>query len=238
MTIYPNQPDWKQYEDFVYQTLMRKYPDHVFERDVQVVGRVTEKERQIDIAIRGDFLGHDLFVVVDCKYHSRNIDVKTVESFIGFLEDVGADFGILVTNRGYSEAAFKRAQMSHIKLDIVEFDRVAEYEIEFDFCQECDPGEDHPPGIIEWCDPVGVEGDVDKVLAIGRCDWCNTLHVQCQRCGTITGIPEMFYGDPVECLGGCGNFFLVEYVYAGEGLFKERLTWIPKDEQHHKQRTA
>jgi hypothetical protein len=44
-------------------------------------------------------------MAVDCKCFTRNVDVKAVEVFIGLVEDVGTDFGLIVTTEGYSPAA-------------------------------------------------------------------------------------------------------------------------------------
>ena len=46
------------------------------------------------------------------------IDVKTVESFISFLHDVKANKGIMITNVGYSEAAYNRAYFDTFDLDL------------------------------------------------------------------------------------------------------------------------
>ena len=50
------------------------------------------------------------------------------DSFIGFLEDVNANIGILVTNKGYSKGAKNRAKCAGIFLEIV---KPAELEDEF-----------------------------------------------------------------------------------------------------------
>lgn len=216
-------PEWKRYEDSVYDLFVEKYPDHTFQRDMHVVGRITGVRRQIDIGIQGNFLGQQLFVVVDCKCYTRKIHVKDVESFIGFLKDVGADFGVLTTNAGFTRAAKKQARASNVKLDIVTYRDLKKYQITFYRCEECDPGEDRPSGTVLWCQFNSVIGDVDEVEDIGRCDWCNTIHIQCLTCGEVTGIPDVFYGESVKCTGGCGAAFVVERDLASKGLL-ERLT--------------
>ncbi|SRR5258706_3530866 len=219
--------NWKEYEDWVFGTLFEKYPEYSYQRNIRVEGRITKVKRQIDIAFNGTILGHEIFGVVDCKNYSKKVDVKDVESFISFLEDVGADIGILVTNHGYSKAAQERAKFSNVKLDVLTPEELEDYVIEFYICEECDPGEDHIQ-VIEWHNFYNLSGDIDKVLDIGRCDWCNTIHIKCSKCGEITAIPDADYGEPIECEGGCGTSFLVETSYESKGT-EEVLTIFSPD---------
>lgn len=104
-------------------------------------------------------------------------------------------------------------------------------EVQLEFCDECDPGEDRPRGVISW--RVGYfEGDVEPTGAIGYCDWCNSLHVRCPNCGEVRAILEGSYGEPVECWGACGTRFLVEYEHPRKELLEERVTCIHPDGRH------
>jgi len=204
-------PNWKEYEDLVCDALRQENPELIIERNIHIAGHLSNQRRQIDIALRGQMAGHDVLAVVDCKRYSRKIDVNDVGSFVTLLNDVGADIGILVTQMGYTKAAETLAIKSRVKLDIKTVEELREYRITFDCCEECDPGEDHFPGVIDWSHPESIDGNSDKIAAVGWCDWCNTIHIRCLECGTITGIPDVLFGEPVECLGGCGTFFTVNY---------------------------
>jgi len=211
MAIDFSQPNWKQYEDLVCDMLREENPDFSVERNIYIVGHLSNQRRQIDIAMRGKLANYDVLVVVDCKCYSKKMDVNTVGSFVTLLNDVGADIGILVTQNGCSKAAETLAKKSRVKLDIKTAEELREYRITLDYCEECDPGEDHFPGVIDWHGQWGIDGDADKVAAVGWCDWCNTIHLRCLKCGTATGIPDVLYGEPVECLGGCGTTFVVNH---------------------------
>lgn len=208
--------NWKDYEDFVYDTLYKKYPEYSYQKNIRIEGRITKANRQIDIAFNGNILGHEIFGVVDCKDYSKKVDVKDVESFISFLQDVGADIGILVTNRGYSKAAQERAKFSNVKLDVLTPEELEDYEIEFYICEECDPGEDHIQ-VVAWNNLYNLSGDTDKVFDVGRCDWCNTIHIKCSTCGEVTAIPDAIYGEEIECKGECGTKFVIETSYESKG---------------------
>ncbi|NIM15648.1 MAG: hypothetical protein GTO45_26975 [Candidatus Aminicenantes bacterium] len=70
--------------------------------------------------------------VADCKFFSRKIDVKMVDQFIGFLADIEAHIGILITNKGYSKAARERAKNDpfHIYLEIVTLDELSSWKFD------------------------------------------------------------------------------------------------------------
>jgi len=41
----------------------------------------------------------------------------------------------------------------------------------------------------------------------GNCDWCNTIHIVCPDCTSITEIEQFRYNENIECEGGCGLIF-------------------------------
>jgi hypothetical protein len=80
------------------------------ERDIRLPGRRSGRPRQIDVLVRGRVFGMaDATVVVDCKRWRIPVDVKAVESFIGLIEDVGSDVGILMATSGSTGTARERA---------------------------------------------------------------------------------------------------------------------------------
>jgi hypothetical protein len=66
-------------------------------------------------------------LVIDCKCLGRRIDVKTVESFIGLVQDAGADRGLLVTTKGASEAARRRDHAGTLDLEVVTLDQLVSW---------------------------------------------------------------------------------------------------------------
>jgi hypothetical protein len=215
--------EWRNYEDYVFKTLREKYPDHKFERNIRITGK-TGAKRQVDIAIWGKVAGHDILAVVDCKYYSKKIDVKDVEMFIGMLDDLKADIGIMVTDNGYTETAKIRAEISRVRLDIVKYEEIDEYELEFYICDECSD-EEHT-GIVKWNYRNGLVGDINRVLDIGRCDRCMCVYVRCQKCSSITPIPEYLYGEEVECTGGCDLRFIISRSYDRKAIPTESIKVI------------
>lgn len=104
---------WRDYEEHIYERLTEWAGDEArVEFDQSIQGKFSGVSRQLDALISGRFANvteREITAAVDCKYYARNIDVKKVDEFIGFLEDVQTDLGILITNCGFSPGAQKRA---------------------------------------------------------------------------------------------------------------------------------
>lgn len=80
-------------------------------RNIRLPSRSGGKPRQIDVYVEGDFLGlTHARMIVDTKHWKTAIDVKDVESFLGLLDDVGADIGMIVSSAGASKGAIARAE--------------------------------------------------------------------------------------------------------------------------------
>jgi len=47
-------------------------------------------------------------------------------------------------------------------------------------------------------------------LKIGYCEYCNTEHFLCAKCGCINSIEDYNYNEEIECNGGCGLTYIVE----------------------------
>lgn len=117
--------DWKQFEKEILDEFRQVYPDATILPNQFIVGRKTGKRRQVDILIEDYIAGVHFQIVVDCKSYMRKVDVKKVESFIGMMDDLGAQYGIIVTQKGYTSTALLRAHNEsnvRVELDIVSLD--------------------------------------------------------------------------------------------------------------------
>lgn len=122
--------NWKDYEKEILSSFENLYRDCKISFDQKIIGKYSEIERQIDVLIEGYILNEKIKIIVDGKNYSKKLDVKAVDSFISMAKDVEATHGILITNHGYSEGAYKRAynDPSNIELDILRFDDLLEYQ--------------------------------------------------------------------------------------------------------------
>jgi hypothetical protein len=59
---------------------------------------------------------YDIKIIIDCKDYKTPVDVKSVEEFYGLLDDVGAQKGVLVCPKGFTNTAKTRAEGFQIDL--------------------------------------------------------------------------------------------------------------------------
>lgn len=106
------------------------FPDAECTFNSKVLGKYSKGVRKCDIIVKNKINGKEYITLIDAKYYSKKIDVKSVEEFITMAKDVNAEEGILVTQHGYSELAYERAENdpSQILLDILTLDELKHYQ--------------------------------------------------------------------------------------------------------------
>lgn len=123
-------PRWTTYEQQAFDTFKDQFPAAQVQKNVRVRGRFSKRQRQIDILITEETPGGTLRTAIDTKFLRRKIDVKAVDALAGFVEDVGAQKGMLITSRGYTQAALRRAFYgpSNLELDILNFSALQQFQ--------------------------------------------------------------------------------------------------------------
>jgi hypothetical protein len=84
--------------------------------DAKLLGRQSNRLRQIDVLVRQQIGQYEILIVLDCKDYTRPVDIKGVEEFHGLVSDVGAHKGVLVCPKGFTDAAKTRAAGLQIDL--------------------------------------------------------------------------------------------------------------------------
>ena len=92
-------PDWLTYEQLATQIYTKLEPNAVVKHDDRIYGRMSERERQIDVSIRSKVAGHDILVIVDAKDRSRAPHVQNIGEFAEMMQDVGATRGVMVCRK-------------------------------------------------------------------------------------------------------------------------------------------
>lgn len=136
--------DWKEYEDAVFEECKRAFhfQDAEVLRDVRLLGKDSGVKRQIDVLIRQKKNGEGLTTLVECKHYASKVNVKVVDAFIGCLEDVGADNGVIVSEKGFTKAAIRRAHKgkNDIEVDIVSLGELQQFQAQGAFPYAGDSG--------------------------------------------------------------------------------------------------
>jgi hypothetical protein len=122
--------NWRDYEVCITRHFQRLFPGASVQHDVKRAGIISKVQRQIDILVEGRIAGFDLTIVIDCKYFGKKVDVKDVDEFVGYLHDLRVSKGVLITNCGYTEAAYNRAtnDTRDIELRIIKFGDLEQYQ--------------------------------------------------------------------------------------------------------------
>ena len=67
-------------------------------------------KRQIDVLLENKIFGLDFLTIIECKDHNRKLSIKYIDEFSSKLNDVNANKGILVSRKGFSTQAIKKAK--------------------------------------------------------------------------------------------------------------------------------
>lgn len=110
--------DWKDYENEVFMECSRVFHNSSIQYNVHIKGIYSKRMRQIDVLVKDE---KDTKYIFDAKKYNTKIDIKDVESFIGMIKDVGADYGVIVSEKGFTKAAINRAHLGeeNIEVDIL-----------------------------------------------------------------------------------------------------------------------
>ena len=91
--------DWRKYERHIADKLREWGGDQADVKFNQTLpGKFSGVERQVDALVTGAFAGDvekEVTAAVDCKHYARNVTVPQVEAFMGLVEDVQTDLGLL-----------------------------------------------------------------------------------------------------------------------------------------------
>jgi len=123
---------WQQYEEDVFQECQRIFRETQVIKNTYIIrGRYSNVPRQIDVLVQNYLIdGTFASIMIDAKNYSTKVDVKCVESFIAMLDDVNIPKGILVTNKGFTEAAINRAHFgtNDIEVEILNMDELGQFQ--------------------------------------------------------------------------------------------------------------
>jgi hypothetical protein len=107
---------WKKFEEVVADIQRELSPEAEVTTNQSLPGKRSNTQRQIDICIKQKVGQYDILIIVDCKDYKHPLDVREVESFLGMVEDVGANKGALISVKGFSKSAKTRAKEAGVNL--------------------------------------------------------------------------------------------------------------------------
>lgn len=177
-------------------------PDH------HVVGRESRVTRQVDIWIEGRVggLGHRTTIAVECKKYEpkRKLGIKDVDAFYGFLKDVGATLGVLVTTSSFTHGAEARAKGAEIETLVIPYEEALELEWDELLRERC-ATLSNCRGTIGWA-----YHEKRRESIYGLCHECGSFHIRCGFCGEYDSYAES-EGYIACCNPDCRGVFTINY---------------------------
>jgi len=196
------QEPWRLYEKIV-GDMHEEYPDCAVTQNHKVIGK-SGIPRQVDVWVTGSVAGYEIKVAIECKFHKSKVDINLIDSFIGMLQDIGANKGVFITTTGFTAGAEARANAADISLKIMSFD-VA---LETDWADYLGDGCQTLMGCWGTINWEYSEGGPQ----IGSCGSCGQLHIRCGECGHNDEYDVTCYAsvgeNHVRCKG-CNACFVV-----------------------------
>lgn len=191
-------PKWLVYQKAVAQ-LKESFGDCEVLHDHRVMGRRSGIERQVDIWLSATVGGkHVVTVAVECKcFEASPVQIKEVDAFYGFLDDVGANKGVLISNTGFTDGAKRRADSSMLELQTLTLEEAEE----FDWADFIDVGAVVCMSHNDCQNVVRMSLSDGEGSSAGLCDDCDSLHISCGECGKIAMYDEEEF---IKC-AGCKN---------------------------------
>lgn len=109
-SIKTKKPRWKSFEESAMQTSSKIFGSQIVKPNQKVMGTISQALRQIDIKV-----GEEEFIDVECKDHSKPVDLPIVEQFANKLKDENAKSGIIISNSGFTQSALRTAKHYNIR---------------------------------------------------------------------------------------------------------------------------
>ncbi len=103
----------KDFELTALKIIKELNPSQDIQYDVDLIGKLSKQERQIDIITNPKDFD---FLIFECKDHGRTIDLDNFSTFTQIIEDVGAKKAAMVSNSSYSKGVRNFAEAKGIEL--------------------------------------------------------------------------------------------------------------------------
>jgi len=203
-------PKWKYYEWLVAKFIHDK-DTCAFSRtvtyDIKIPGKISGENRQIDILIEEIIDGKPILTIIDCKDKSRACDIKAIEEFIGMVDDVQADRGMIYSANGFTSGACNRvSRRTDITLKQFDWESANDIQEEAlipnrlqDSCIVCRDEDTNTPGMIIWEHGKAIffDGSFSQ-YSTGSCLRCKQNYIWCDPCGAINPVTNEDFTCP-EC---------------------------------------
>jgi restriction endonuclease len=107
-------PDWKHYEKQILELIKEEFPKAEISFDKRLLGIESKTLRQIDILISFTKSKKKILGIAECKNFTRKVSIGVIDSLLGKMIDLHADFGIIYSALGFTKGAEQFAKRTNI----------------------------------------------------------------------------------------------------------------------------
>lgn len=79
----PTPAQWQLFEQQVARLLDELGGNAEIEHDAHIQGRLSKRERQVDVLIRSTVVDHEVVLVCECKRYTKRIGIGMVDEMVG-----------------------------------------------------------------------------------------------------------------------------------------------------------
>lgn len=109
-----NDKEFERVTRSIFQRLREQFGFKHVEGSQHYPARDSGVKRQVDVTA---YSLEEKRIIIECKLHKRPVDINYIDAFHTVIHvDVGADGGIMVSNRGFTRGAVRSAQAKKIAL--------------------------------------------------------------------------------------------------------------------------
>lgn len=186
---------WQEYQEAV--GLIYKNMDGmgIVKQNIFLPDKITGQKRQVDTWIEINFQGHLVNILIDAKFRKSKIDVKDVEEVEALGASVNANKIVIVTNKGWTKPALKKAKFSNNDIRILTIEEALDLLVpnKWFMCYNCE----------EECVVMDMDGILYRENTglffdwyAGKCRECGNTYFHCPECGSRKILEN---GDKYKC---------------------------------------
>jgi hypothetical protein len=115
--------EWLEFEKLTAKvySIINKNENGIVKHNDSIIGVNSNRNRQIDVSIRYLLPGsHSILIIISCKNYKKKPNIKLIDEFVGLLQDVRANKGVLICKSGFGNSILHYAKNKSIDLCTLE----------------------------------------------------------------------------------------------------------------------
>lgn len=117
MHVFNTRPStWHDLQNFVGQL----FTEIGYTVEISTVISLVRGNKEIDVFVQDHESEYGTTFLIECKFWNKPVNQETVHAFHTVINDAGANFGFIVSKKGFQSGSYEAAQKTNIKLVTLE----------------------------------------------------------------------------------------------------------------------